>query len=152
MELKILSLQQLPAWLNMRRSVIKEVFGSDDGEFLQNILTANRRYFEENVPAGRHIALFACENGEICGCGDICLHDELPSPDNLSGRCAYLMNIYVVPSRRGENIGRAIVERLIAVAKERNIGKIYLETTETARSFYRKSGFERIKNFLHLEV
>ncbi len=40
----------------------------------------------------------------------------MPSPDNPSGRCAYLMNIYVREGYRSEGAGKKIVRYLIGCA------------------------------------
>ena len=52
------------------------------------------------------LACFAYVGNEIVGCGGICLYQEMPSPDNPSGGCAYLMNIYTRPEFRGQGVGK----------------------------------------------
>ena len=49
---------------------------------------------------GTHMAFVATVYAEDAGCGGICISDGLPSPDNPSGRCTYLMNIYVLEAFR----------------------------------------------------
>ncbi|HEU5106392.1 MAG TPA: GNAT family N-acetyltransferase [Solirubrobacterales bacterium] len=56
----------------------------------------------------------------------------------------YLQELYVVPSRRGGGIGRALLERTIEVARERGADGIDLNTGETdtaARALYESIGF-----------
>jgi ribosomal protein S18 acetylase RimI-like enzyme len=56
----------------------------------------------------------------------------------------YLQELYVVPSRRGRGIGRALLERTIEVARERGADGIDLNTGETdtaARALYESMGF-----------
>lgn len=74
-------------------------------------------------------------------CGSICLHDELPSPDNPSGKCAYLMNMYTRPEFRGQGVAGAVVEWVIDQARKAGAGKIYLETTPAGRGVYERAGF-----------
>ena len=100
--------------------------------------------------SGKHIACFAQKGGETIGCGGLCLHDEMPSPDNPSGRCAYLMNIYVRKEHRGEGAGKKIVRYLIGCALERNITKIYLETSPCGRSLYEAAGFSEMRDMMLL--
>ena len=54
----------------------------------------------------RYECLMALAEGKDAGCGMVLYHDELPSPDNPSGRCAYLMNIYVRSGFRRHAPGR----------------------------------------------
>jgi ribosomal protein S18 acetylase RimI-like enzyme len=56
----------------------------------------------------------------------------------------YLEELYVVPARRGEGIGRALLEATMATARERGATHIDLNTGETdtaARSLYESLGF-----------
>jgi ribosomal protein S18 acetylase RimI-like enzyme len=57
---------------------------------------------------------------------------------------AYLQELYVVPARRGQGIGRALLEAVIALARERGADGIDLNTGETdtaARALYESMGF-----------
>lgn len=96
---------------------------------------------------GRHIA---CQGEDIIGCGGICLYQEMPSPDNFSGHCAYLMNIYTCPEFRGRGVGEMIVRWLVGQAVQRNITKIYLETSKPGRKLYEKTGFLDMPDMMKL--
>jgi ribosomal protein S18 acetylase RimI-like enzyme len=57
---------------------------------------------------------------------------------------AYLEELYVVPERRGEGLGRAIMERALELARERGAGRIDLGTAvddRSARALYESLGF-----------
>ena len=94
----------IPTLMHWRAEVIRHVFGVEPD---RRLLVMNRRYYREHIPDGSHIAICAACDGEDAGCGGACFTDELPSPDNPSGKCAYLMNIYVRESFRRHEIGRA---------------------------------------------
>lgn len=74
----------------------------------------------------------------------------MPSPDNLTGMCAYLMNIFTLPEYRGQGIGEKTVRWLINRAKERGIEKICLETSDAARKMYGRIGFSPMTDYLKL--
>lgn len=112
----------------------------------------NRRYYSEALPAGNHIACFAYDEKKIIGCGGVCFHSEMPSPDNPNGKCAYLMNVYVLAEYRGRKIGKEIVTWLIRQAKNKEANKIYLESTDKGRYMYESLGFESLKNMKILKV
>jgi GNAT superfamily N-acetyltransferase len=60
------------------------------------------------------------------------------------GLDAYLEELYVVPPRRGEGLGRALLEAAIEEARDRGAVHIDLGTAETdtaARSLYESAGF-----------
>ena len=58
----------------------------------------------------------------------------------------YLAELYVVPERRGQGIGRALMTAAIAAARERGAGYMDLATGEqdtAARALYESLGFSR---------
>ena len=66
------------------------------------------------------------------------------------GTNGYLMNIYALPEKRGEGIGRKIVEYLVEDAKQRRTEKIYLESSGMARRLYHEIGFSDMKDYMKL--
>ena len=135
----------IPTLMHWRREVIENVFGVEPSK---RLLVANRQYYRQNIAEGRHIAIVAEMDGADVGCGAICLSEELPSPDNPTGRCAFLMNIYVRDQFRRQGIGRTIVEWLLDKARRLDCGKIYLETTDEARPLYKETGFKDLTGYM----
>lgn len=80
----------------------------------------------------------------------MCLYRKMPSPDNPNGECAYLMNIYARSRFRKHGIGNRIVRWLVEQACQRNISKIYLETSEVGRPLYQTIGFSDMKDMMEL--
>ena len=124
-------ISDLPTLMDWRAEVIRNVFGEDADS---NLLKANRQYYVHHLQDGTHIAFVAVYKGDDCGCGGVCFSDELPSPDNPSGKCAYLVTIYVREAFRKHGIAHKIVSRLIEEAKTHGCGKIYLETTADGKT------------------
>lgn len=138
----------LPTLMYWRREVLEAVFGEKPSK---RLLVANRQYYAAHVAAGSHFALQANWGGEPCGCGGICYYEELPSPDNPTGLCGYLMNIYVRKDYRDRGIAHSLVSRLIADARKRGCGKIYLETTPAGRPVYESLGFHYMEGMMILK-
>lgn len=141
-------LEELMRW---REMVLREVFSIPTGEDMTGLLAANRAYYQTALETEDHIACFACAEETPVGCGGICLYQEMPSPDNPTGQCGYLMNIFTLPAMRQHGVGRAIVQWLVQEAKRRGVGKIYLESTEQAYPLYQELGFHEMKGYLKYE-
>lgn len=136
--------------IKWRMEVLSEVFGADsvNNVGMEELQHASIEYYKKNLPKGNHIACFAQHDNEIVGCGGICFQCELPSPDNPSGKCAYLMNIYVRPKFRGRSIGSEIVRWLLQQAVGKSVTKIYLETSCCGRKMYENLGFVDMKDMM----
>jgi GNAT superfamily N-acetyltransferase len=55
----------------------------------------------------------------------------------------YLEDLYVKPEMRSKGIGKALLDKLISIAKERNYGRVewsVLDWNESAIDFYKKIG------------
>ncbi len=143
--IELREIKDIDTLIDWRREVIKNVFGQ---EAELTLLEANRQYYLRHVADGSHVALVALCEGEDCGCGGICFSDELPSPDNPSGKCAYLMNIYVRKAYRNKGIAHRIVSRLVSEAKKHACGKIYLETTADGKPVYASLGFRDMADMM----
>ncbi len=146
------TLSDLDTLMEWRMRVLSEVFPAGEHEDRTLIRKNNELYYRQHLEDGTHTACFAIddETGRIVGCGGICYQSEMPSPDNLMGTNGYLMNIYALPEKRGEGIGRRIVEYLIEDAKQRGTEKIYLESSGMAKRLYHEIGFSDMKDYMKL--
>ncbi len=142
---KIREIRDIPTLMKWRVEVIEHVFGEKADETL---LLANRRFYEKHIADDTHYALVVEYDDEQCGCGAVCFTEELPSPDNMSGRCAYLMNIYVREGFRNHGLAHQVVTRLIEESRSRDCGKIYLETTNAGRPVYESLGFRDLPDIM----
>ena len=140
-------LETLMSW---RMEVLREVFGIPSELDMRELEQANRSYYQTMLKNEGHIACFACQ-GDIIGCGSICIYQEMPSPDNPTGMCAYLMNIFTLPQFRGQGVGELIVRWRLSQAMRRGITKIYLETSDSGRKLYQKIGFTSMTDYLKLD-
>lgn len=141
-------IKDIESLMNWRSEVINDVFGNEPSA---ELLRANRDYYLNHIADGGHVAVIATYDGFEAGCGSICLSDELPSPDNPSGHCAYLMNIYVRKPFRQHGIAHTIVKYLIQASLKHGCGKIYLETTEDGRPVYTSLGFGDMSDMMKLK-
>ena len=84
----------------------------------------------------------AVVDGKIVGGGGI-----YPT-DGLDTDTCELVKMYLLPEARGLGLGKTLIEKCIATAKESGFKKIYLETMpelKQALNVYAKFGFDYLK-------
>jgi len=87
--------------------------------------------------------LVACDSGEIVGLAALAFAWTLEH----SGKSVWLDELYVVPERRGQGIGRALLARVIVEARALGCKAIDLEVEEAhrrAERLYEREGFRRL--------
>lgn len=151
-EIRSAGIADLELLVKWRLEVLHQVFSIPANQTLDRLEKENRRYYQEALSTGEHIACFAYVKDKAVGCGGICFYKEMPSPDNPTGQCAYLMNIYTRSAFRGQGVGQQIVQWLIERAIQRNISKIYLETSEAGKKLYEKIGFIEMPDMMKLPI
>jgi GNAT superfamily N-acetyltransferase len=99
----------------------------------------------EQTTRPRGVFLVAWEDGDVVGCGALKPLDKDPS-------CAEIKRMYTAPPARGKGVGRAILERLEAVAAELGYREVLLETglaQPEAMALYASHGWHRIEPYGH---
>ncbi len=147
-EIKKAELTDLKLLVKWRIKVLREVFELPPEYPTGGLERASREYYETSLAAGEHIACFALADGTVAGCGGLCVQREMPSPDNPSGKCGFLMNVYTDPPYRNRKIGETAVRWLINRAQDLGITKIFLETSDAGRFLYEKTGFVPLENMM----
>lgn len=151
LEIKEATAADVELLMQWRMEVLHEVFAIPADADTAELEHTNRAYYRQQLREGGHVAVLAQVDGVTVGCGGLCLQQEMPSPDNPDGRCAYLMNVYCRQPYRLQGVGREIAGWLVARAKAMGIGKIYLETSAAGRRLYRSLGFAEMKDMMRLE-
>ncbi|SFG58402.1 Ribosomal protein S18 acetylase RimI [Lachnospiraceae bacterium C7] len=148
------NIDDLELLLSLRMEVLSNVFSSERKEISDkewnDIREENEKYYVEELEKDGHIACGIYVSGEVVGCGGVCLYKEMPSPDNRSGKCAYLMNIYVRKAYRRQGFAKKICNYLVNKAKSLGADKIYLESSDMAVGLYKSLGFASMNGYMKL--
>jgi ribosomal protein S18 acetylase RimI-like enzyme len=131
--------------------VIRLATAADAGAF-GRLLHAFNAEFDDPTPEADEIAERAApliESGEVtvlfAGDGPDGFAELRFRPSLYTGALdAYLEELYVVPERRGQGLGRALLEAAMEHAQERGAAHIDLNTSEddvAARALYESAGF-----------
>ncbi|MDD4308476.1 MAG: GNAT family N-acetyltransferase [Thermoplasmata archaeon] len=103
-----------------------------------------RKYFIQHMGDGSFIAWVAENDGRIVGTSGMCIYHVPPTYSNLSGKVAYLVNMYTVPEYRNQGIANGLLERLIGEARERGCTRITLNASKAGQPIYEDYGFTEV--------
>lgn len=152
MQFKAANYDDIEILVKSRIEVLREVFKVPPDKDLSHLERASRLYYEQTLSNKEHIACLVFDGALFVGCGGLCLQKEMPSPDNETGKCGYLMNIYVRKGFRRNQIGKRIVHWLIERGKEQGISKITLEASIEGMPLYESLGFEISNNYMQADI
>ena len=135
---------------SLRLAFLAEV--SDSPEQIPSLQTSLHAYFKTKLASGEFVAFIAEKDCQIIATSGMVFSQHPPSPRNPEGRGAYIMNMYTLPAFRSQGIATNLLQRLIALARERRCTRITLHGLPAARSIYSKAGFVSGKSEMKLDL
>ncbi len=102
---------------------------------------AVRRYMVQAVPAGDYVAWLAEQASQPVATGGFVLTQKVPHARNLSGREAFVLNIYTLPRHRRQGIATALMHTLLEDVRRRGITTVRLHATSDGAAIYTRLGF-----------
>lgn len=139
----------------LRIDFMREVNGSlspEDELKYDVLLKSNIDYFNESISNGDFIAWLALDNESIVGTSGLVFYSRPPSFKNLSGKVAYIMNIYTLDSYRKRGIADKLLQKTIVEATELGYNTIFLSATDMGKPLYLKHGFKEISGEMVLNI
>lgn len=119
-----------------------------EGKFLaldinkEEIENATKEYYKKHLSKEHHIEYLAFKGEEFVGCGSMSIHEGMPTFENLSGKRAYVMDLYVRRTYRRKGIGQNLINYLMEEAKKIEIPSIEIEASDADRQIYKRFGFQ----------
>ncbi len=125
----------------------EEISIDTPSEELRNSLHS---FFQRNMKSEHFISWIAAKKNKIIATSGLVFYEVPPLFENISGKEAYLMNMYTLPIFRRKGIGTELLKRLIEEARKREIRKVRLVTTEDGKHLYEKNGFKFNENEMYI--
>lgn len=116
-------------------------------QLLENI----QKYLDIHFHDGSCFGLVAIHENKIIAKGLICVYHVLPDEYAEDGCLGKLYSIYTLPMYRGKGIMKELIEKLIDLAKEKNVNNLYLAAEEKAIPLYQRLGFRMLDNEMKLD-
>lgn len=88
-----------------------------------------------------HTAFVAAEGSSVVGSAWLAQVPRAPDPWTLRRANGDLQTVFVLPDRRNEGIGEALVRAVLAYGWQQGLGAVTVAANERAASLYRRIGF-----------
>jgi ribosomal protein S18 acetylase RimI-like enzyme len=85
-----------------------------DAECLDAMCSRSRAFFRDAVLEGDFRFWMAESGNQVVGAIGMVIHSTPPSPENLLGTDAYLMNLLVLPEHRRKGVGNALLRHALS--------------------------------------
>lgn len=124
------------------RQFMFESMGVTDQEKLSKMVIESTKYLLTNIPENLYIGWIAETNSkDIVGTLGLVIDIHPPSPDNLSGKIGYIMNLAVYSEYQNQGIATRLLNTCFEWLKSNNISLISLHASKEGISLYKKLGF-----------
>jgi GNAT superfamily N-acetyltransferase len=138
----------IPSLIELRTAFLAEFHGSDPNE--RALREALGRYFSSTIPNGQFVALLAVISDRAIATSGLVFQPTPPSAKDLQGIECYLMNMYTVPSWRGQGIASSLLKGLVGVARQANCRRIRLRANPQAVPMYGRAGFVPVSSEMEI--
>jgi GNAT superfamily N-acetyltransferase len=152
MQVRSVTEADIPALARLRLALLEETGAALDAAARAELLHSNAAFFRENLASPLWQSWLADVDGEAVAIGTLTFFIRPPYPGNPEGIDAYLLNMYTLPSHRGQGAASAIVQAAKACARERGARKVILHATEAGRSRYTQAGFRASSAYMELSL
>ena len=154
MNIRLATAADLSTLLALRLALYEELGAGMSDADKAALQAADRSYYSAQLAASEGQS--SCRNwlaereGQVLGLASLSLFVRPPYLGNLSGREAYLMNMYTVPACRGLGLARALLEAALHDAGQWGCKKVWLHASEAGRPLYQKLGFKPASSYMEL--
>ncbi|MEZ5137959.1 MAG: GNAT family N-acetyltransferase [Acidimicrobiales bacterium] len=111
-----------------RPAVTLEAFTTALGEWLADHAATHRTFVAE-------------VEGDVVGIGWLAVVHRIPGPEVWDRRAGLVQALYVVPEARDQGIGGALLDAMVAHAREIGLQYLGVHPSERSVPFYRRRGF-----------
>jgi ribosomal protein S18 acetylase RimI-like enzyme len=127
--------------LARHRAAVWEEVGDWDAAAMAEQVPVWTAYFQHALADQTYVAFVASDAGTVVGSGAILVHAVLPRPKFDSDRTGRVQSVYVLPAARHRGTARAIMDALLAYARDAGLISLSLHPSDEARALYVSLGF-----------
>lgn len=100
-----------------------------------------REWVAAALTDGRYVGILATDGDLVVGGVGVLWLDLPPNMHTTLPRRAYLLNMYVEPSHRGQGLARRLMGEALSVCRASGVDAVSLHASEAGRALYASLGF-----------
>lgn len=147
--------------IDLRMAYLRDIEHLSNEQINGALADATRRYFMRKMPSGEYIGWVAVARPRmvsesrgalrpmVIGTAGLFSYDRPPA-DSGGGREARLINVYTVPSWRGQGVANALIEACIETARRNGVHRILVDDSPVGRRLYERAGFTLVNSIMEL--
>jgi GNAT superfamily N-acetyltransferase len=136
------TLNDLDILVDFRIEFLIDFWGPQADETKDELRNHLIPYFQNVISDDTYVCYIATCKNDVVGIGGMILREQLGNFKNPTGRVAYFVNMYTIPSFRKLGICSHILEALVADAKNHGIKLCELHATKEGAPVYIRNGFQ----------
>ena len=151
-EIRPATLADVPDLVRLRRVMFQAVTWDGPAD-MDGATRASEEHLRTAIPAGTFRGWVAVTPaGEVVATGGLIIDHHLPTPRNLSGQVAYILNVVTDPAYRRQGLARRIVQTMLDWTARQQIARVTLNASEHGRRLYASMGFQPTGNAMRMEI
>jgi GNAT superfamily N-acetyltransferase len=95
-----------------------------------------------------HLPFVVEVDGRLAGMAFLNLAIRVPTPAMLDRRTGDVQSVYIVPELRNSGVGAALIGAVLVEARQRELRRLTVHSSDLAVPFYRRAGFRDGQNWL----
>ena len=145
------TISDIPELIKLRRLMF-ESMGITDSNQLDKGDSAVEKYFYNSIPNKTFKGWVAVNKaGMVISSVGVVFDQHPPGPNNLSGKIAYIMNLYTLPDHRRQGIAGRLMQEVLEWIKKHGLTSVTLHATDMGKNLYEQLGFTS-SNEMHLRL
>ncbi len=121
----------------------------DEGCYSENHIDDElERYFSTSISNKNLVVWLATENEYIIGTAGVCFFQYPPSFSNITGKIAYITNVYTRNEYRKQGIATRLLELIMEEVKNEGCKFVRLHASSQGKKLYEKMGFADAEGFM----
>ncbi len=142
--------RDIPDIIRLRRAMFEDMGETDEAK-LNAAMEESATHLTDLESGKFYIWLAVTESGWPVASAALTVDQHLPSPNSLSGRIAYILNVVTLPDYRRQGLARKLMQAMLQWINAQGITKVTLHSTEEGKTLYEMLGF-KLGNEMQLDL